>query len=398
MKLKYAYIPLAMMALILISIAGYLLKPVPIQLKPSSFQQLPGWNGAHVKQSFAAFQRSCNTFMHQAPEQTVGSDQIQLQVKDWLPACRASKTLYPITNASTKDFFEKWFQPIEFRQKTTLKGLFTGYYLPQLQGSLTKTAEYSVPIYGLPDNLISVNLRQFGNDFSRHQLIGRLENNKLTPFYTRADINKGAIDKHSPVLAWVNSPIDRLFLGIQGSGMVKLTNGDTLYLGYAGENGAPYTAIAKVLIDKGVMTLSNASMQGIKKYLEAHPDEMDDVLNQNKSFVFFQLLKNSAAMGAQGVVLTPGYSLAVDRKWIPLGAPLWLATTHPTNKSNSHEAVLQRLMIAQDTGGAIRGAVRGDVFWGAGKKATFIAGNMKNKGNYWLLLPREAVNTLFTQK
>ncbi|MGQ3888727.1 murein transglycosylase A [Legionella sp. CNM-1927-20] len=380
-------------------VAGFVIwtmhqQPAPLMLKESSFAKLPGWNEANVKKSLSAFQLSCKTFLRQNPERAVGSQKIPLKVKDWYPACREALALNEASEETARNFFQKWFKPVEFYEKETVHGLFTGYYLPLLHGSLVKTTEYNVPIYGLPANLVTINLGDFSPDLASRRIVARIENNKALPFYDRKAINKGALKDKAPVLVWVNSHIDRLFLEIQGSGIVELPNGERLYLGYAGENGAPYTPIAQVLIDRGIMTKDNASMQRIRSYLEAHPKEIEPVINHNKSFVFFKILKHTAAMGAQGVTLTPGYSLAVDRKWIPLGAPLWLDTTRPNPPHPDEHKKLQRLMIAQDTGGAIRGVVRGDVFWGAGDKATFIAGNMKNKGRYWLLLPRHTVNAL----
>ncbi|MBA2710595.1 MAG: murein transglycosylase A [Tatlockia sp.] len=371
-------------------------KPLPPQIPPISMQQktfaqLPGWGSTKVKKSLLAFQISCKTFLRQDPEQPVGSEYIDLKAKDWQPACREALSINPISETLARKFFQQWFTPVEFNDKEPVPGLFTGYYMALLHGSKIKTKEYNVPIYGTPSDLLTINLELFDPNLKNRRVIGRLVNNQVIPFHTRAEINKGAINKTAPVLVWVNSRIDRLFLEIQGSGTVQLTDGTNMYLGYAAQNGAPYTAIAKVLIDQGVMTRDNASMQHIKRYLEAHPDQMDKVLNQNRSFVFFHALQREEALGAQGVALTPGYSLAVDRKWIPLGAPLWLHTTRPSNQNPDQEKSLHRLMIAQDTGGAIRGLVRGDVYWGAGERATFIAGHMKNRGHYWLLLPRHTV-------
>ncbi len=258
---------------------------------------------------------------------------------------------------------------------------------------LKKTKKYNIPLYGLPSNLVTINLGLFDPQLKNRTLVGRVNGAKILPFYTRAEINKGAIKEFASVLAWVDSTIDRSFLEIQGSGIIALPDGSQLVVGYIGENGAPYTAVAKVLIDQGVMTRDNASMQHIRNYLEAHPDQIDLVLNQNKSFVFFNTLRQKAALGAQGVALTPGYSLAIDRKWVPLGAPVWLSTTRPEEKTEQQK-VFQRLMVAQDTGGAIKGIVRGDVYWGAGERATAIAGKMKNQGHYWLLLPRQVVARL----
>ncbi|STX81330.1 Membrane-bound lytic murein transglycosylase [Legionella busanensis] len=367
----------------------------PMTFKVVTFEELPGWGDTSIKESLLAFQISCTGFLRQDPEHAVGSKEIPLKVKDWYPACNNALTLNPhnIDESEAREFFEKWFTPIEFYNKNPVQGLFTGYYLPLLNGSLTETKEYNIPIYGLPYNMVIAKLEDFDPKLAHQHIAGRVQENKLVPFYTREEINNGALIGKAPILAWVNNRIDRLFLEIQGSGIIKLPDGSTLYVGYAGENGAPYTSIAQVLIDKGVMTKDNASMEGIRAYLDAHPQEMLPILNQNKSFVFFRILKQTAAIGAGDVNLTPGYSLAVDEKWIPLGTPLWLDTTRPSQTSTS-DKTLQRLMIAQDTGGAIRGPVRGDVFWGAGDKATYIAGHMKNKGYYWLLLPKNVISTL----
>ncbi|KTC86621.1 murein transglycosylase A [Legionella brunensis] len=368
-------------------------QPKPLRLRQGSFSQLPGWNEANIQESLKTFRVSCKTFLRQNPEKTVGSHHLNLKAKDWHPACQAALAISPITNKNAREFFQKWFTPVEFYSNQSVRGLFTGYYMPLLYGSLTRTDKYNVPIYSIPSDLVTINLSQFDPNLKHRKLIGRVTGHKVVPYYNREQINKGAIKKKAKVLVWLDNPIDRVFLEIQGSGIVELPNGEHIYLGYAAQNGQPYTAIAKVLIDKGVMTKHTASMQGIKRYLTKHPKEMNKVLNQNKSFVFFNMLPQNAALGTQGVALTPGYSLAVDLKWIPIGTPLWLTTTRP-DKHSDDKKPFQRLMIAQDTGGAIRGLVRGDVFWGAGKKATYIAGHMKNEGHYWLLLPQHAVERL----
>lgn len=391
MKLKLIYI---ITILFLFSAFALWYSPsATITLKPASFNDLPGWDNANIKKSFETFQVSCKTFLRQDPERPVGSQQIHMRAKDWHPACHAAMGMAHVSEQSARIFFQKWFKPVSFYQKKSVTGLFTGYYLPFLHGSLTKTATYNVPIYGLPSTMVVINLQDFGPEFNNRRIVGRIEKDKILPFHHREAINKGVMKNDAPVLVWVSSHIDRLFLEIQGSGVVELPNGERLHLGYAGENGAPYTPIGRVLVERGIMTKKTASMQGIREYLEAHPEEILSIINQNKSFVFFRVLNRSAALGAQGVTLTPGYSLAVDRKWIPLGTPLWLDTTRPDSHSDTQKT-LQRLVIAQDTGGAIRGIVRGDVFWGAGETATYIAGNMKNEGRYWLLLPRHRVTEL----
>jgi membrane-bound lytic murein transglycosylase A len=339
-----------------------------LALTKISFDELPGWDKADVKKSLSAFQLSCETFLKQKPSQVTGSKHIKLKAGDWHPACKAAVALDSISEDTARTFFEKWFHPLEFEQKKPVHGLFTGYYMPQLKGSLKRTAQFNTPIYGLPKS-------------SSHK------------HYTREQIDNGVLKKKAPVIAWIHSPIERLFLEIEGSGVIQLTNGKNIYLGYAGENGAPYTSIGKVLINKGIMTKHNASKAAIIRYLESHADIANNIIHKNKSFVFFENLKRPVAIGAQDMTLTPGYSLAIDKKWIPLGAPLWLDTKRPDAQQNN-EKQFQRLMIAQDTGGAIRGFMRGDIYWGSGKIATFLGEHMKNKGHYWLLLPKHIFNRL----
>ncbi|KTD06675.1 membrane-bound lytic murein transglycosylase (MltA) family protein [Legionella gratiana] len=332
-----------------------------IALTKVSFEELPGWDQADVKKSLLAFQTSCNVFLKQEPSHPIGTRHLKLKARDWHPVCKAALALDSISEESAKIFFEKWFHPIELKQKKSSQSLFTGYYMPQIKGNLKKSSKYNTPIYGLPKD--------------------------GTTSYTRAQIDNGALKKKAPVIAWIHSPAERLFLEIEGAGVIKLPNGENIYLGYAGENGAPYTSIAKIMIKQGIMTRDTASKTAIIRYLEEHPEQAKNILHKNKSFVFFEDVKKPMALGAQGMALTPGYSLAVDKKWIPLGAPLWLDTTRP-DKNQEDEKQLQRLMIAQDTGGAIRGFMRGDIYWGSGKLATFLGEHMKNEGQYWLLLPK----------
>ncbi|ARB91491.1 murein transglycosylase A [Legionella longbeachae] len=373
-------------------------KQPEIMFKEADFERLPGWKSADLKKSLQTFQVSCRAFIRQSPEQIVGTDQINLQVKDWQPACAAALKITPVAEKQAKQFFEEWFTPVEFTENNGKPGLFTGYYVPAIKGSYTQSKEFHVPIYETPNDLVTADLGLFFNDLKNRRIVGRLEDRKFVPYYTREQINKGAIEEKAKVLVWINSPVDRLFLEIQGSGLIELEDGTNIYIGYDAQNGAPYTAIAGVLIKKGVMTKHNASMQGIKRYLETHPKQMDKIINQNKSFVFFKKMADGVALGSQGVALTPGYSLAIDKQWIPMGAPLWLSTTRPDSTKPDVNKPMQRLMIAQDTGGAIRGKVRGDVFWGGGEKATLIAGHMKNEGHYWILLPKHAISRLEKNK
>lgn len=378
-------------------VLGYLLfkpRPVKMTLKSVSFAELPGWAHVDMHNSLLTFQTSCRTFLRQSPTKSVGSESVNLIAKDWHAVCnKALSFKNNVSNDDIRHFFETSFTPMEYVDKNSVRGLFTGYYMPLLRGSRHKTEEFQVPIYGIPRNLITVDLSLFDSKLKNRRIVGRLKGQRLIPFYTREEINSGVIKEDAPVIAWINDWVDRSFLEIQGSGVIELDNHQQLVINYAAENGAPYTSIAKVLIDLGVMSKDNASMQRIRKYLVTHFEALHDILNKNKSFVFFEVVAQNKAMGSQGVPLTPGYSLAVDRKWVPLGAPIWLSTQKPQHHSKV-QVKFERLMIAQDTGGAIKGPVRGDVYWGAGEKATSIAGRMKNPGFYWILLPKDVVLTI----
>lgn len=393
MKIKPHYIAFIVYLFVLLAVFSlWKLKPktTKIQLNPVSFSDLPGWKRGDLRPSFTAFQTSCKVFLNMDPNKKVGSEFIDLKARDWLPACQiAMQPNVSHTREQIKNFFQTWFDVVEFNDGKPVQGLFTGYYMSALKGSLTKTEKYNVPIYGLPDDLVSMQLSLFDPKAKNRKFIGRVdEKHQLIPYHTREEIEKGALSGKAPIIAWVDSQVERLFLEIQGSGVIELPDGSLLYVGYVAENGAPYRAIASVLIKQGVMTRDNASMQHIRRYLQEHPEEVDLILNQNKSFVFFGKSKQGAAYGSQGTTLTPGYSMAVDLKWVPMGTPVWLNTTRPELRTEKTHP-FQRLMIAQDTGGAIRGAVRGDVYWGPGTKAITIAGKMRNPGQYWMLLPKK---------
>lgn len=364
-------------------------KNTEIQLQTVSFSQLPSWGKTNLLPSMTAFQVSCNFFLKAPPEKIVGSDLIHLNARDWRPACEAAAMLKtPHTQKKIKRFFETWFEPVEFYNEKPLTGLFTGYYVPLVKGSLTRTPRFNIPIYAVPNNLITMTPHDFDPTLKKKPLVGRMiDGNRMVPYYSSEEIDQGAIADKAAVIAWVDNRVDRLFLQIEGSGRIELPDGSILNINYAGQNGAPYTAIGSVLIKQGVLTKETVSMQTIRAYLKAHPEQVSPILNANKSFVFFKASEQLDALGAQNVPLTPGYSLAVDQNWIPLGVPIWLTTTRP-DAYHEKEHPFKRLMIAQDIGGAIRGPVRGDIFWGAGEKAANIAGKMKQTGIYWMLLPK----------
>jgi len=263
----------------------------------------------------------------------------------------------------------------------TDSGLVTGYYEPLLHGSRMATPTHRYPIFGVPEDLIVVDFPEF-----KHlRLRGRLQGRRLVPYWSRAEIDSKN-DLKAPVIAWTADPVELFFLQIQGSGQMRLDNGEQIRLGYADQNGHPYRSLGRLLVERGELALENASMQGIKAWAAANPHKLQEALNHNASYVFFRELPPAEGpIGALGVPLAAGFSLAVDRRYLPLGAPVYLASTYPLS-----DAPLERLMAAHDTGGAIRGAVRADFFWGGGAQAGATAGRMRQQGQLWLLWPRGA--------
>lgn len=334
---------------------------------------LPDWQTQDLLPSWPAFMESC-----QALKRKPG----------WQAVCTRARDLTPLDNASLHQFFEENFTPYQvFNPDGSTQGLVTGYYEPKLLGSRVKTKRFRYPLYGVPDDLLNINLSGLYPQLKGLRLRGRLQGREIVPYYDRAEIDDGKGTQQAHVLFWVENAVDLFFLQIQGSGRIELPDGSLVKVGYADQNGHPYQSIGKKLVEMGELTLEQASMQSIKLWAEQHPDQLNALLAQNPSYVFFRELPDhlSAPLGALGVPLTNEYSIAVDPRTIPLGAPVFLATTYPNSS-----IALNRLMLAQDTGGAIRGPVRADFFWGFGAQAGAQAGRMKQSGQMWVLFPRDA--------
>ena len=229
-----------------------------------------------------------------------------------------------------------------------------------------------------------VQLGEFRDDLKGRRIAGRVIDGKLKPYESREQIVAGNWPHNQEVLVWVDDPVDAFFVQIQGSGVVQLNDGNVMRIGYAGQNGHVYYAIGRELIERGELTKEEVSLQTIRAWLEKNPAQADEIMNTNASYVFFRELDGEGPLGGEGVALTAGRSLAIDRSLISYGVPVWTDIEPPSASVGK----IQRLMVAQDTGGAIRGAVRGDVFWGFGERAEAIAGPMKSRGQYWILLPR----------
>lgn len=349
------------------------------------FDRLTGWQSDRLGAVLAPFQKSCRRFLRIDQGVAVGPKGMGGAVGDWHAACRAALSITYNNDAAARNFFEKWFQPFEVSgEHGDTDGLFTGYYEPELRGSKTRSARYQVPLYGRPRDLVTVELGRFDGALSGRHLTGRIDSDRLLPYPTRSAIEGNLASVRAKPLVWVDSAVDAFFLHIQGSGRIRLADGSILRLGYAASNGRAYTAIGKILINRGHISRDRVSMQSIRAWLAANPGEASEIMAQNDRYVFFRLIPGEGPIGAQGVALTSGRSLAVDRTRLPLGAPFWVETRDPVNPA----LPFRRLMIAQDTGSAIRGAVRGDIFFGHGRLAARQAGLMKQRGRYFILLPK----------
>jgi membrane-bound lytic murein transglycosylase A len=356
-----------------------------LYLTPASYEQVPGWAEDPMSAALPALLRSCQKLVEKAPETPVGPNGIAGSVADWIPVCNTAWGLTPSDDIDMRAFMMRWFRPYLVSDADGADGLFTGYYEPELYGSLTQSPQYSVPLYRVPDDMATVPLGPFRADLEGESIVGRVDGTRFVPYYSHQEIDMGALAGRGLELLYVDDPVAAFFLHIQGSGRVFLDDGTEMRVGYAGKNGRPYVAIGRVLADRGEIPLEQVSLQSIRAWLDANPDRAREVMYQNPSFIFFQPIDGDGPIGAQGAVLTPSRSIAVDTRLLPLGAPIFVDTIWPAGPDQG--SAMRRLMIAQDTGGAIRGAVRGDVYWGSGDIAGEYAGAMKSPGRYYLLLP-----------
>ncbi len=357
-----------------------------IDFKPLPFAVLPGWENSDLVGVMPTFLRSCEWIARRPAGPLLGNTPEFGTVAEWNAICEDARHAALRSERALRYFFETRFEPFLISNRGDSTGLFTGYYEAELRGSWQPNSRYSVPIYARPNDLISVDLGKFRAEWAGESIAGRIEGNSFNPYPSRADINNGALSGRQLEVLWVDSHVDAFFLHIQGSGRVLMDNGGYVRLGYAGRNGQRYVAVGRELIAAGIIPQEDVSMQTIRAWMEANPVAAMALMNKNPSYVFFRIMEESAPVGAQGIPLTPGRSLAVDNSFIPYGVLLWLDTLDP--RDPKRDMPLQRLVIAQDTGSAIRGPVRGDLFWGFGNEAALAAGGMKEDGEYYALLPR----------
>ncbi|NMM45040.1 murein transglycosylase [Rhodospirillaceae bacterium KN72] len=356
-----------------------------LALSPVAFADLPGWTDDGLDGAQQALLRSCGRITAQPADKEIGTPALETTPADWQAACDA---LAAATDAaSLKAALESGFTPFAVADPSKGdagdQGLFTGYFEAELTGSRTQSDTFATPLYARPGDLVTVDLGLFDPDLKGKGVVGKVQDGKLIPYPMRGDIESGALAGQDLELLWIDDPVDVFLLQVQGSGRVVLPDGEVVRVGFAAHNGHGYKSIGRKLIDEGELQAHEASWSGIRKWIEKNPDKAHDLFAFNPRFIFFRLLQGDGPIGAEGVALTPERSMAVDTGFIPLGMPLWLDTTRP----GVTEDPLRRLMVAQDKGGAIKGVVRGDFFWGYGDEALAEAGRMKSKGRYFLLLP-----------
>lgn len=366
----FAIVLIAWFSAIQLSGCGYLFTPDPGIGRSINWNDLDGWEEDNLQQAWQAIQSQCPRMASKNP--------------DWVGLCKGVSQLDKPGSAEVREFIEQHFKPHKIHAKHGKReGLITGYYEPLLNGSLEQSDRYPYPIYTVPDDMLTIDLAEIYPSLEGMRLRGRLEGNKVVPFHPRKDIDGEQQPLAGKELLWIDDPHDSFFLQIQGSGRVRLDDGKIMGLDYADQNGHPYFAVGRKLVEMGELEVEEVSLFTIRAWLKDNPSRADELLNTNPSYVFFTLREDSseAARGSLNVPLTSGRSLAVDKSVIPLGTLVWLDTSLPDGSS------YRRLMVAQDTGGAISGAVRADVFFGAGEDAEQLAGEMKQKGRLFALLP-----------
>ena len=362
-----------------------------LTLTATHFAELSEWANSDFRAGLDAFRRSCSEIQEKAADSPLGGVGYAGTIADWGAACRQAAVLQSAGPDSPRAFFESAFVPYRLSEMSP-DGLFTGYFEPELRGSRTRHGPYQTPLYGVPPDLVTIDRDTFRDSFIAPMGLGMMMAvmMRFLPYPTRSEIVRDGIAE-APLL-YVDDPIDAFFLQVQGSGRIMLDDGTVERAAYAGQNGWPYTAIGAVLFERGELTREEISLPSIRAWLEAHPDEAEAVLDANESYVFFseQPIGDPAlgALGAEGVPLTPGASLAVDRSVHALGVPVWLESSAPDADARQPDRPFNALLVMQDTGGAIRGVVRGDVYWGYGAEAESIAGRMKHPGRMTVLLPR----------
>ena len=351
-----------------------------VQLKKVQFNDLPGWNNENFAEVIPVFAKNCAQIMKKNGVY-INDSAIKVRVSDIQNKCKKFSALNINNSADMKKFMESEYTAYAVTDKGKADGKFTSYYEAVINASFQKSDKYKYPVYGKPNDLIEINLRDFGTDLPDKRLVGRIQNNKFIPYYNRKDIENKGIS--APVLMWGDDLVDIHFMQIQGSAIAKMDDGSEVRIGYADSNGHKFKGIGSILISKGYIRPEDSSMPKIREWLRKNPDKAADLMAENERFIFQNINKAEGPLGAFGVPLSAGRSLAVDTRYIPLGSVLWLNTTGPDHRE------INKTVFAQDIGSAIKGVVRGDYFWGHGEEALKHAGRMNSVGKYFIIVPKE---------
>lgn len=350
---------------------------------PVSVGDLPGWTEDDVSAALPALKNACIAFNSKTASEPVGPNGLGGTVENWRAPCAAIERLDAGDDETVRATIAQFFTPYKVSSARKPEGKFTGYYEASLRGSMTRTDVFSVPLYALPKDIVELDKRAFDLPSDLPSVIGQVDSGQLVPYDARRSIEQDDNFKNrAEVLVWVDDLVDAHLLHIQGSGRVKMPDGTEKRIGYAGNNGRGFRGIGGILLRAGVIGRGQSSMPSVADWLRDNPEEGRQFMEDNPRYIFFRWIEGPGPIGALGVPLEPRRSLAVDPRYIPYGAPLWLDLNDPDGES------LDGLVVALDTGSAIRGAVRGDFFWGSGEAAFYKAGRMNSPGGYYLFLPR----------
>lgn len=361
------------------------LPPRPkVRLRPYAFKDLPNWNKDNLEEALSGFKYSCLKILKETTPYMSNSE-LRIPTAAYQLACQKLLAQDIMTGIEFKLFLESNFLPFLVIADNSDQGKFTSYYEAAIDASPIQTSLYRYPIYGKPLDLIEFNPKDFDPTLPSKRLVGRVKDQKLIPYYTREEIETNKIS--APVILWGDSNIDINIMQIQGSAVATLPDGRKVRISYADNNGHKFKGIGSILLEKGYIRPGEASMGNIKKWLEQNPQIAQKEMLENKRFIFHRISQADGPIGAQGVPLHAGRSLAVDKEYIPLGSLIWLETTGP-----DHEKI-EKLVVAQDIGSAIKGPIRGDYFWGSGKDDVLEkAGKMNSSGRYFILIPQNEAN------
>ena len=381
-----------MLLLVACSRVDELVSDAAVTLEPVQFSALAGWNEDDMAAALPAWRGSCVRLLSRPATENVGPQGLGGTVDAWRAICDRVLALSD-DDGAMRAFVEDALQPYRVVGQGGATGLFTGYFEPRLRGSRERSGPYQVPLFALPRDHVTVDLGRFDTELAGRRIVGRVEGGRLRPYDTRGDIATGGLADRAAVLYWVDDTLDAFVLHIQGSGQIVLPDGEVRRIGFAAHNGFAYRSVGRWLIEQQELAAHEASFAGIRRWLEANPGRAADTLAVNQRYIFFREIDGDGPIGAGDVVLTAGRSLAVDRSLLPLHVPMWLDAEAP----GGQEGRLRRLMVAQDTGGAITGPVRGDVYWGTGESALAVAGRMRSAGSYYVLLPRSLAPPVVAQ-